>query len=245
VEHTQFLDRATAVATVSYPQERLAPLRRDPMRYHDTDHVKETRHPKVSRAIDIVIAAAVLLFTLPLFTVLAIAIRLNDGGPAFFGHERLGLNGRSFRCLKFRSMVVDAEQRLQALLASDPAAAREWARDQKLRKDPRITAFGAFLRKSSLDELPQLLNVLRGEMSIVGPRPIVASEIVRYGRSYRHYCSVRPGITGLWQVTGRSNVSYQRRVALDRLYVQSKSLPVDMKILLKTIPAVLVRNGSY
>jgi lipopolysaccharide/colanic/teichoic acid biosynthesis glycosyltransferase len=215
------------------------------MPLRETDHVKETRHPWVSRALDIVIAAAVLLFTLPLFTALVIAIRLNDGGPAFFGHERLGRNGKSFRCLKFRSMVINAEQRLQALLASDPVAAREWARDQKLRKDPRITSFGAFLRKSSLDELPQLLNVLRGEMSIVGPRPIVESEIVRYGRSYRHYCSVRPGITGLWQVTGRSNVSYRRRVALDRLYVQSKSLSVDVKIMLKTIPAGLVRSGSY
>jgi len=220
-------------------------MRRGPVQFHEVPHDEAAAYTWIGRALDILIASAVLLLTLPLFTVLALAIRLHDGGPAFFGHKRLGLNGKTFRCLKFRSMVVDAEDRLQALLASNPAAACEWARDQKLRKDPRITPLGAFLRKSSLDELPQLLNVLRGEMSIVGPRPIVESEIVRYGRSYRHYCRVRPGITGLWQVTGRNNVSYQRRVALDRLYVQSKSLPTDVKIILKTIPAVLVRDGSF
>jgi exopolysaccharide production protein ExoY len=220
-------------------------MRREPAPILEVQPLERSDQDWLARALDIVIALAALLLTLPLFTVLAIAIRLTDGGPAFFGHKRIGRGGRSFRCLKFRSMVVNAEERLQALLASDPAAAREWARDQKLREDPRITALGKFLRKSSLDELPQLLNVLRGEMSIVGPRPIVEAEIVRYGRSYRHYCQVRPGITGLWQVTGRNNVSYQRRVALDRLYVQTKSLPTDVKIILKTIPAVLVRDGSY
>jgi exopolysaccharide production protein ExoY len=198
-----------------------------------------------TRALDILIAVAVLIFTAPLMLALAFAIRTQDGGPAVFGHTRIGRNGRSFRCFKFRSMVVDADARLQALLAIDPEARREWELDRKLRNDPRITAVGNFLRKSSLDELPQLFNVLKGEMSIVGPRPIVSAEIRKYGSSFRQYCAVRPGITGLWQVSGRNNVPYHRRVALDRLYAKSKCLSVDIKILLLTVPAVLSRNGSY
>lgn len=198
-----------------------------------------------SRGMDILIALAVVLFTLPLLVLIAVAIKLHDGGPALFGHTRIGRGGRSFRCLKFRSMVVDAEARLQAVLASDPVARLEWETDQKLRSDPRITPLGAFLRKTSLDELPQAFNVLRGEMSIVGPRPIVQSEVCRYGRAFRHYCSVRPGITGLWQVSGRNDVSYRRRVALDRVYAKSKCLRTDLVIIAKTVPAVLLRSGSY
>jgi len=198
-----------------------------------------------TRALDLFIALSVLLFTLPLLTVLFLSIRLSDGGPAIFRQSRIGQSGRTFKCLKFRSMVVNADVRLQALLESDPEARLEWERDQKLREDPRITPFGAFLRKSSLDELPQLLNVLAGDMSIVGPRPIVQAEIQRYGRGFRHYCMVRPGITGLWQVSGRNNTTYRRRVALDRLYTRSKSLSLDLLILIKTVPAVLLRSGSY
>jgi exopolysaccharide production protein ExoY len=197
------------------------------------------------RVLDIILALVVLIFTLPLTLAIGLAITLRDGGPAIFAHSRLGYGGRKFRCLKFRTMVVDAEARLQALLATDETARLEWATDQKLRNDPRITSLGAFLRKSSLDELPQVLNVLRGEMSIIGPRPIVDAEIARYGRSYRHYCAVRPGISGLWQVSGRNDVSYQRRVALDRLYAKSKSFGLDVAILVKTVPAVLMRKGSY
>ena len=198
-----------------------------------------------TRALDLFIAVAVIVFTAPLLAALAIMIKLHDGGPAVFGHSRIGRRGRSFRCYKFRTMVVDADARLQALLATDPEARREWELDRKLRNDPRVTPVGAFLRKSSLDELPQVFNVLRGEMSIVGPRPIVAAEAVRYGASFRQYCAVRPGITGLWQVSGRNNLPYHRRVALDRLYARSKCLSVDVKILVLTIPAVLSRNGSY
>jgi lipopolysaccharide/colanic/teichoic acid biosynthesis glycosyltransferase len=197
------------------------------------------------RAMDVSIALAAIVFALPLLMLIAAAIRLHDGGPALFGQIRIGRGGRSFRCLKFRSMVIDAEARLQAHLAEDPLARLEWETDRKLRCDPRITPLGAFLRKTSLDELPQLFNVLRGEMSIVGPRPIVAAEIVRYGRAFRHYCSVRPGITGLWQVSGRNNVCYRRRVALDRAYARRKSLGADLVIIVKTVPAVLLRSGSY
>lgn len=244
MDNTQVLDR-TAPPRASQPPASAALTRRVSTRRQQTNRLNRARGVGVSRLLDVLIAGAMLLFTLPLFALVAIAIMVSDPGPIIFGHKRVGRGGKPFRCLKFRSMVVDADARLRALLACDPSSAREWALHQKLRGDPRITSIGAFLRKSSLDELPQLLNVLRGEMSIVGPRPIVEAEIVRYGRSYRHYCKVRPGITGLWQVTGRSNVSYRRRVALDRLYVNSKCLSRDMGIIVKTIPAVLIRDGSY
>jgi exopolysaccharide production protein ExoY len=199
----------------------------------------------ISRALDIIVALAVLLFTLPLLAAIAAAVWGTDHGPPIFVQPRIGRNGKTFRCLKFRSMAVDADVQLRRLLESDPAARREWEATQKLRCDPRITAIGGFLRKSSLDELPQLINVLRGEMSIVGPRPIIAAEVARYGRSFQHYCRVRPGITGLWQVSGRNDVSYRRRVALDRLYARSKCLSVDADILIRTIPAVLFARGSH
>ena len=198
-----------------------------------------------TRLLDVMIALAVLVFTAPLLVALAVTIKAQDGGPALFAHARIGRGGRTFRCFKFRSMVTDAEVRLKALLETDPRARREWDADHKLRRDPRLTPIGDFLRKSSLDELPQLFNVLRGEMSIVGPRPIVQAEVVRYGPAFRHYCSLRPGITGLWQVSGRNDVSYRRRVALDRLYAGSKNLKTDLKILVLTVPAVLSRHGSY
>lgn len=196
------------------------------------------------RAADVTIALVALLVFLPLMIIIAMMVRA-DGGPSLFGHSRIGVGGRSFRCLKFRSMVVDSEARLAALLASDPEARAEWARDHKLRRDPRITAFGAFLRKSSLDELPQLINVLRGDMSIVGPRPIVAAEGERYGRYLADYARVRPGITGLWQVSGRNDTSYRRRVAIDVLYSRRCSLLLDAQILVRTVPAVLMSKGSY
>lgn len=199
----------------------------------------------VSRALDISIALAALIFILPLMLTIAIAVKLSDGGPVLFSHRRIGRDGRVFGCLKFRTMVVDAEARLNALLASDEAARREWALDHKLRNDPRITPFGQFLRRSSLDELPQLLNVLRGQMSIVGPRPIVQGEVARYGRRFASYCAVRPGITGLWQVSGRNDVSYRRRVACDVIYARRRSVSRDVFIILWTVPAVLKGQGSY
>lgn len=197
------------------------------------------------RAFDIVFALAALVFAAPLMLAVALAVKLGDGGPALFGHQRIGVGGRPFRCLKFRSMVVDADARLARLLESDPAARLEWARDHKLRKDPRITLIGDFLRKSSLDELPQLFNVLRGEMSIVGPRPIVAAEARRYGQRFGWYCAVRPGITGFWQVSGRSDTTYRRRVAMDTVYARNKSFWWDVKIVFLTVPAVLFARGSY
>jgi lipopolysaccharide/colanic/teichoic acid biosynthesis glycosyltransferase len=194
---------------------------------------------------DVTIVLLALLFLLPLMVVIALAIVAQDGGPIFFAHRRIGRDGRPFYCLKFRSMAVDAESRLGALLASDPIAREQWARDHKLRSDPRVTPLGAFLRRSSLDELPQFFNVLRGEMSVVGPRPIVEAEICRYGRRFRHYCAVKPGITGLWQVSGRTDVDYRARVAMDCLYVKSKSPRLYVWIIVATVPAVIMRRGSY
>ncbi len=196
------------------------------------------------RALDLTLSAAALVFLLPIFCAVSLAIFVQDGGPVLYGQDRVGLGGRRFKCWKFRSMVVDSTERLQALLATSPAARAEWDRDHKLRCDPRITPLGSFLRRSSLDELPQLMNVLLGEMSVVGPRPIVAAEIVRYGPRFKRYCAVKPGLTGLWQVSGRSHTSYNRRVALDTVYVRNQSAGLNIKIILSTIPAVIFARGS-
>ncbi|MBR0650914.1 sugar transferase [Roseomonas terrae] len=200
--------------------------------------------PVVKRAADVAIAAAALLFAAPFFLVVSLLVRA-DGGPAFYAHPRVGRDGRIFGCLKFRSMVVDSQARLEALLASDPAAREEWETTRKLKNDPRITRTGRFLRATSLDELPQLINVLLGEMAIVGPRPVTQSELDSYyGAAAAHYVTVRPGITGLWQVSGRSETSYDQRVALDVAYVSQPSLMADMRILIKTPVAVLSRRGA-
>lgn len=197
------------------------------------------------RALDLVIATAALIFFLPLMVMIAILIFFQDGGSPIYQHRRVGYKGQPFPCLKFRSMVVDSEERLAKLLASDAAAREEWARDHKLRRDPRVTALGRFLRKSSLDEFPQLFNVLRGEMSMVGPRPIVNGEVCRYGRRFESYCSVKPGLTGLWQVSGRNDTSYRRRVAMDHAFARGKSVSLYLWILVMTIPAVVLKKGSY
>lgn len=190
-------------------------------------------------------AALMLLVLLsPLMGFIAYLIWRRDGAPVLFAHYRVGLDGKLFRCMKFRTMLRDAEQRLSDLLARDPRARAEWESDQKLTHDPRITPVGHFLRRSSLDELPQLINVLRGEMSLVGPRPITVAELTRYGSVRWHYLSVRPGITGLWQVSGRNNTTYDERVALDRRYVEKRSVLLDMRILVKTARVVVERDGA-
>jgi len=160
-------------------------------------------------------------------------------------HTTATPSSRSFPCLKFRSMVTNSQEVLHDLLAASAEARSEWARDQKLRNDPRITAIGAVLRKTSLDELPQLFNILAGHMSIVGPRPIVEAEVVRYGARFGAYCSVRPGLTGLWQVSGRNEVSYEARVRLDAFYALRKSTLYDVAICMRTVPAVLASRGCY
>ena len=197
----------------------------------------------IVRGIDITVAVIALVILAPVILAISIALWVQDGGAPIFVHWRIGKGGLPFPCLKLRTMVVDSEHRLKEYLETNAAAAQEWAQDQKLRDDPRVTKLGSFLRKSSLDEIPQLLNVIFGQMSLVGPRPIVAAEIPRYGRYFRDYCRVQPGITGLWQVSGRNAVSYQRRVALDTLYARHKSLAVDLFILTRTIPAVVSGRG--
>jgi exopolysaccharide production protein ExoY len=199
----------------------------------------------VSRLFDVLGVLVLLVFTAPLMLAVALLVKLQDGGPIFYGQQRLGYGGRTFKCWKFRSMVVNAELKLAMVLASDPAARQEWDDDHKLRNDPRITALGRFLRKSSLDELPQFFNILVGQMSLVGPRPIVVAEATRYGRWFKIYCSTRPGLTGLWQVSGRNNVDYRRRVALDVMFARRRSLRLYFGVLLATVPSVLKRDGSY
>jgi lipopolysaccharide/colanic/teichoic acid biosynthesis glycosyltransferase len=198
----------------------------------------------IIRRMDVVIAAAGLVLFLPLMLVVAMILAI-DGGPILFAHGRVGYGGKRFYCLKFRTMVVGAEKRLTCILGDDSAARFEWERSHKLRIDPRVTRFGRFLRRSSLDELPQLLNVLRGEMSIVGPRPIVEAEIVHYRWRIANYCSVKPGLTGIWQVSGRNDVEYRRRVAMDCLYAKSCCPSLYLWLVVATIPAVLGGRASY
>ncbi|MDZ4368249.1 MAG: sugar transferase [Afipia sp.] len=198
----------------------------------------------VKRAFDLVAGVALLFVLAPLMLLIAGLIRAGDGGPAFFRQARIGRSGKSFRCWKFRTMASNADEALQRLLASDPAAAQEWAENQKLTRDPRITPIGVFLRRSSLDELPQLFNIVAGEMSFVGPRPIVAAERERYGEAFTHCFSVPPGLTGLWQISGRSDCSYATRISLDSQYASEWHLLLDAKILVRTVPAVLMQKGS-
>jgi Sugar transferases involved in lipopolysaccharide synthesis len=196
------------------------------------------------RIFDVAVSAALIVFFLPLFAVIAIMVKLSSPGPALFGHRRLGHRGVPFRCYKFRTMVTNSNEVLADLLSRDPVAREEWNAKHKLRKDPRVTSFGQFLRTSSLDELPQLFNVLLGDMSLVGPRPIVTEEIQRYRHHFMDYASARPGMTGLWQVSGRSNCDYDRRVQLDVTYVRNWNLLKDFVILLRTVKVVFAREGS-
>jgi exopolysaccharide production protein ExoY len=198
----------------------------------------------VKRAIDIVGSAAALIFLAPLLVIVALLLLARDPGPVFYSQERVGLGGRKFRIFKFRTMCVDSDQVLADLLLRDPQARQEWSTRQKLANDPRISSFGRFLRISSIDELPQLFNVLRGDMSLVGPRPIVDEEALRYGRHFEAYCLCRPGLTGLWQVSGRNNTSYQRRVAMDVAYSRAVCFFFDLRILAATVPVVIKAEGS-
>lgn len=201
-------------------------------------------HERAKRAFDLGLGLAVLPVVALALGILYLIVRAVDGHPVFFSQMRVGRGGEMFRCWKLRTMTPDAEARLAEILAHDPEAAREWRETQKLQNDPRVTRLGRILRKASLDELPQLYNVLRGEMSLVGPRPIVREEIARYGEDFCFYRAVRPGVTGLWQVSGRSDVSYARRVELDRRYAQTWTVGGDVLIIAKTAVAVLTGRGS-
>lgn len=193
----------------------------------------------VKRALDIAVASSVLVLLAPMFLMIAAILRFTSGGPVLFSHPRVGRGGRFFPCYKFRTMHVDGDRILAEYLAGNPDAQRRWNEDRKLLEDPRVTSVGWFLRKTSLDELPQFYNILLGDMSCVGPRPVSMSELDRYGLHRAEYLSVRPGLTGIWQISGRSRLPYDHRVLLDADYVQHWSLRRDILIMLKTVPAVL------
>ena len=205
---------------------------------------KGALHEGVKRTVDILGAVLLAVVFSPLIVIVALLL-WRQGGPVIYRHRRVGRGGVMFECLKFRTMVPNADQVLRTLLEAHPELKREWVQDHKLRDDPRITGVGRFLRRTSLDELPQLWNVLRGEMSLVGPRPIVREELLRYGRNVRDYLAAKPGITGLWQVTGRNDTEYRRRVVLDTYYVRNQNLVLDVYILFKTALVVLGRTGAY
>ncbi len=196
------------------------------------------------RVFDAVFALALILAFAPLLVLVAIAVKLISPGPAFYGHTRIGFRGKAFKCWKFRTMVVNGDEVLANYLAENPDALEEWETTRKLRKDPRVTPLGEVLRKYSVDELPQLFNVLLGQMSFVGPRPVIRAELKMYGGAVTSYLTTRPGITGLWQTSGRSDTSYDERVALDDRYASEWSPVLDASILIKTIPVVLGARGS-
>jgi lipopolysaccharide/colanic/teichoic acid biosynthesis glycosyltransferase len=199
----------------------------------------------LKRALDIFL---VLLFSpvlIPLILIIAAAVRISSPGSVFFSHRRIRSHGAFFTMWKFRTMCVNSAEVLESYLTANPEARLEWHRTHKLKDDPRVTPVGAFLRRASLDELPQLWNVFTGSMSLVGPRPIVAAEVEKYGDGFASYCAVKPGITGLWQVSGRSSTSYERRVALDREYAATWSFSGDILILCKTLLSVANQDGAY
>jgi Undecaprenyl-phosphate galactose phosphotransferase WbaP len=210
-----------------------------------TNRLRQGWSAPLKRAFDLSAAIAVALAILPLMGVIAALIRLGSPGPVFYGQERIGRLGRRFKAWKFRTMLPAADEVLARHLEENPHLADEWKANHKLKRDPRVTWIGRFLRATSLDELPQIWNVLVGEMSLVGPRPIVAAEIEKYGEFYEHYVQVLPGVTGLWQVSGRNNTTYEERVSLDVYYVRNWSLWLDVYILACTAKVVLLCEGAY
>jgi len=199
----------------------------------------------IKRFIDLLIVISGGILLLPILLIIALLVKTTSPGPVLYKHERIGMNGRHFFAYKFRSMVIDSEERLKNMLNTDPEIKKEWEKNFKLRNDPRITSIGKFLRRTSLDEIPQLINILKGEMSLVGPRPIVDAEIEKYGEDFNRIFSVKPGLTGLWQVSGRSDTDYNERVFYDTYYLQSWSVWLDMYVLLRTFGVVIKGRGAY
>jgi exopolysaccharide production protein ExoY len=198
------------------------------------------------RAFDVFFSLAGLIILFPIFLLIALLIKFTSKGPIIYRQERIGRGGLTFKCLKFRTMRQNAEKQLKKMLLLNPELLQEWTKTRKLKKDPRITKIGAYLRKTSLDELPQLWNVLKGDLSLVGPRPVVKAELIDlYKSKASKILSIRPGMTGLWQVSGRNNLQYEKRVLLDEKYIEEQSLILDIQILLKTIPVIFQGNGAY
>lgn len=203
------------------------------------------RYRVVKRSADVALVVCLCMLLMPVLLVIAAAVWLTSPGPVFFSHRRIRRHGEFFTMWKFRTMCINSGEVLERYLSTHPEARAEWRATHKLKCDPRVTRVGRLLRRTSLDELPQLWNVLNGTMSVVGPRPIVAAEVEKYGERFRDYCAVKPGITGLWQVSGRSELSYAQRVELDRRYAQNWSLSTDARILMRTWSSVMNRDGAY
>tara|TARA_Y100001968_G_scaffold333256_2_gene395039 strand:+ start:1199 stop:1837 length:639 start_codon:yes stop_codon:yes gene_type:complete len=211
----------------------------------DLNQVKYERF--IKRSGDIILSLSVILFGFPLFIILALIVKVSSPGPVFYIQERIGRNYKPFGCIKFRTMFKDSDASLSSLLAKSASMRKEFESDFKLRKDPRITPIGSFLRRSSLDELPQFFNILIGEMSVVGPRPIVEKELKKYGHHMDEIITVRPGLTGLWQVSGRNNISYEKRVKIDLFYARNHSLTMDLEVFLLTFGVLFfpMDRGAY
>jgi Undecaprenyl-phosphate galactose phosphotransferase WbaP len=241
VESAVAFDRAAVGRHAFEPRWKEAPR-------HSPEHVTRQASPYMAtkRALDVLGAIVLAAVFAPLvLAIVLVALIRREPGSIIYKHRRIGQDGHAFECLKFRTMVPNAEQVLRELLECDPAIEAEWMRDHKLRCDPRVTRLGRFLRRTSLDELPQLWNVMRGDMSLVGPRPVIREELLRYGRNVRAYLSAKPGITGLWQIKGRNDTDYRRRVVLDTYYVRNQNLLLDLYILIKTTSVVLGGSGAY
>ena len=197
------------------------------------------------RIIDILIIMFFSPIWIPLMLILAILTKITSKGPIFYGHKRIGKNHKEIKCWKFRSMCINSQEILEQILKTDPVRRAEWEKDRKFLNDPRVTKFGKFLRKTSLDELPQIFNILKGDMSLVGPRPVTEPELVKYGKYQDYVLSVLPGLSGMWQISGRSDTGYEERISFDSYYIQNWSIWLDMWILLKTVWVVLSGKGAY
>ncbi len=199
----------------------------------------------LKRLMDIAIIIVALPLILPVFIILMFLTKITSKGPIFYGHERVGKNGKPFKCLKFRSMNINSQEMLEKILATDPVRRAQWEKDRKFEDDPRVTKFGKFLRKTSLDELPQLINILIGQMSFIGPRPVTEPELEKYGKYKNYVLSVSPGLSGMWQISGRSDTGYEERIQFDTYYIQNWSIWLDIWILIKTFWVVLEGKGAY
>ena len=217
------------------------------MKKKKNQYSKKYFYKIIKTIFDLLFSSIILIFGLPIFLIIASLIKLSSRGPIFYLQERIGKNKKTFNCIKFRTMHPEAEDILENLITNNEKLRKEFEETHKLKNDPRITNIGKFLRKTSLDEIPQFLNVIKMEMSIIGPRPIVKKEIQKYGKSYIKVISIKPGITGLWQVSGRNNLSYKRRVILDCLYVDNVSPLLDLRIIIRTFGVIFFPNdrGAY
>ena len=209
--------------------------------------IKKDFYKKIKSLLDFLFASICLIILIPIYLIIALLIKFSSRGPIFYTQKRLGKNNTVFDCIKFRTMHPEAESMLITLIENDEKLKNQFYQDYKIKNDPRITFIGKFLRKTSLDELPQFINVFKGEMSVVGPRPIIAEEIPKYGENFLKVFEVKPGITGLWQISGRNNLSYERRVALDKIYSEEVSFMLDLRIILRTIGVILFPkdNGAF